>query len=221
MKTKLAFSLPTIILGILIAIAPISFAPVCGPMEMPMDGGASTMKMDKEGSMKDMKNMESGDKKDMGAKDMDTEKMNHDDMKNMESGDMKQDEMGHGKDMEEGQTQALHVHTHKGGPKWMKCHWTGEASKGIGTVIALLGVLVFFGDPRMRAGLNLAVVLVSALELAIVHFLIGMCMNPSMHCNTLTKPTLTLLSVLALILGAVFAYLDLRRPVTTEGKLAQ
>lgn len=222
MKTKLAFSLPIIILGILIAIAPMSFTPVCGPMDMPMHGDSSTMKMGKDDSMKDMDhdkmNMDS-DKKDMDhdKKDMDSDKMNMDSDKM----DMK--------DMDKGETQALQiaapttVKAH-GGHKWMKCHWTAQASLGIGIVIALLGVLIFFGDPRMRIGLNLAVVLNSALELAIVHFLIGMCGNPEMHCNALTKPTLSLLSVLTLILGAVFAYLDFRRPVAvsaaTEDKLA-
>ncbi|EEZ91906.1 hypothetical protein HMPREF0578_1151 [Mobiluncus mulieris 28-1] len=243
MKTKLAFSLPIIILGILIAIAPMSFTPVCGPMDMPMHGDSSTMKMGKDDSMKDMDhdkmNMDS-DKKDMDhdkmnmdsdKKDMDHDKMNMDhDKMNMDSDkkDMNHDKMDM-KDTDKGETQALQiaapttVKAH-GGHKWMKCHWTAQASLGIGIVIALLGVLIFFGDPRMRIGLNLAVVLNSALELAIVHFLIGMCGNPEMHCNALTKPTLSLLSVLTLILGAVFAYLDFRRPVAvsaaTEDKLA-
>lgn len=212
MKTKLVFSLPIIILGILIAIAPISFAPTCGPMEdMPM-GDSSTMKdMDMKDMDHDKMDMDS-DKKDMDMKDMDHDKMDHDKM------DMK--------DMDKGETQALQitaptiVKAH-GGSKWMKCHWTGRASLGIGIVIALLGVAIFFADPRMRAGLNLAVVLNSALELAIVYLLIGMCGHPEMHCNTVTKPTLTLLSILTLILGAVFCYLDLRRPVApkaVEGK---
>ena len=227
MKTKLAFSLPIIILGILIAIAPMSFTPVCGPMDMPMHGDSSTMKMGKDDSMKDMDhdkmNMDS-DKKDHDKMDMDHDKMNMDsDKKDMDSDKMDM------KDTDKGETQALQiaapttVKAH-GGHKWMKCHWTAQASLGIGIVIALLGVLIFFGDPRMRIGLNLAVVLNSALELAIVHFLIGMCGNPEMHCNALTKPTLSLLSVLTLILGAVFAYLDFRRPVAvsaaTEDKLA-
>ena len=227
MKTKLAFSLPIIILGILIAIAPMSFTPVCGPMDMPMHGDSSTMKMGKDDSMKDMDHNKmdmDSDKKDHDKMDMDHDKMDmdHDKM------DMDHDKMDM-KDTDKGETQALQiaapttVKAH-GGHKWMKCHWTAQASLGIGIVIALLGVLIFFGDPRMRIGLNLAVVLNSALELAIVHFLIGMCGNPEMHCNTLTKPTLSLLSVLTLILGAVFAYLDFRRPVAvsaaTEDKLA-
>ena len=220
MKTKLAFSLPIIILGILIAIAPMSFTPVCGPMDMPMHGDSSTMKMGKDDSMKDM---------DHNKMDMDSDKKDHDKMDmDHDKMDMDHDKMDM-KDTDKGETQALQiaapttVKAH-GGHKWMKCHWTAQASLGIGIVIALLGVLIFFGDPRMRIGLNLAVVLNSALELAIVHFLIGMCGNPEMHCNTLTKPTLSLLSVLTLILGAVFAYLDFRRPVAvsaaTEDKLA-
>ncbi|NMX02476.1 DUF4418 family protein [Mobiluncus mulieris] len=236
MKTKLAFSLPIIILGILIAIAPMSFTPVCGPMDMPMHGDSSTMKMGKDDSMKDMDHNKmdmDSDKKDMdhNKMDMDSDKkdMDHNKM-DMDSDkkDMDRDKMDM-KDTDKGETQALQiaapttVKAH-GGHKWMKCHWTAQASLGIGIVIALLGVLIFFGDPRMRIGLNLAVVLNSALELAIVHFLIGMCGNPEMHCNALTKPTLSLLSVLTLILGAVFAYLDFRRPVAvsaaTEDKLA-
>ncbi|WP_279057517.1 DUF4418 family protein [Mobiluncus mulieris] len=227
MKTKLAFSLPIIILGILIAIAPMSFTPVCGPMDMPMHGDSSTMKMGKDDSMKDMDHDKMDMDHDKMNMDSDKKDMDHDKM-NMDSDKKDHDKMDM-KDMDKGETQALQiaapttVKAH-GGHKWMKCHWTAQASLGIGIVIALLGVLIFFGDPRMRIGLNLAVVLNSALELAIVHFLIGMCGNPEMHCNALTKPTLSLLSVLTLILGAVFAYLDFRRPVAvsaaTEDKLA-
>lgn len=126
MKNKLFASIPSIILGILIAIAPLTFAKVC----------------QSEGGMH------------------------------------------------------------------MACYYTGRAALGIGLVIAVLGIVALFVKENVRIGLSIAVIVNSLLMIAVPTFLIGVCKSPMMHCASVTRPTLIVLSVLALVFAAISVYLD-------------
>lgn len=126
MKNKLFASIPSIILGILIAIAPLTFAKVC----------------QSEGGMH------------------------------------------------------------------MACYYTGRAALGIGLVIAVLGIVALFVKENVRIGLSIAVIVNSLLMIAVPTFLIGVCKSPMMHCASATRPTLIVLSVLALVFAAISVYLD-------------
>lgn len=126
MKNKLFASIPSIILGILIAIAPLTFAKVC----------------QSEGGMH------------------------------------------------------------------MACYYTGRAALGIGIVIAVLGIVALFVKENVRIGLSIAVIVNSLLMIAVPTFLIGVCKSPMMHCASVTRPTLIVLSVLALVFAAISVYLD-------------
>ncbi|WIK63894.1 DUF4418 family protein [Gleimia hominis] len=92
----------------------------------------------------------------------------------------------------------------------MACHWTAQASLGIGVVIALMGAFALMSPPAMRAGISIGVVLTSALEFAVVTVLIGVCDDPMMHCHSVMKPTLIVVSVLALLCGGIAFALDQR-----------
>lgn len=126
MKNKLFASIPSIILGILIAIAPLTFAKVC----------------QSEGGMH------------------------------------------------------------------MACYYTGRTALGIGLVIAVLGIVALFVKENVRIGLSIAVIVNSLLMIAVPTFLIGVCKSPMMHCASVTRPTLIVLSVLALVFAAISVYLD-------------
>lgn len=126
MKNKLFASIPSIILGILIAIAPLTFAKVC----------------QSEGGMH------------------------------------------------------------------MACYYTGRAALGIGLVIAVLGIVALFVKENVRIGLSIAVIVNSLLMIAVPTFLIGVCKSSMMHCASVTRPTLIVLSVLALVFAAISLYLD-------------
>ncbi|EIK82430.1 DUF4418 family protein [Gardnerella sp. KA00603] len=126
MKNKLFASIPSIILGILIAIAPLTFAKVC----------------QSEGGMH------------------------------------------------------------------MACYYTGRAALGIGLVIAVLGIVALFVKENVRIGLSIAVIVNSLLMIAVPTFLIGVCKSPMMHCASVTRPTLIVLSVLSLVFAAISVYLD-------------
>lgn len=90
----------------------------------------------------------------------------------------------------------------------MACYYTGRAALGIGIVIAVLGIVAFFVKENVRIGLSIAVIVNSLLMIAVPTFLIGVCKSPMMHCASVTRPTLIVLSVLALVFAAISVYLD-------------
>ena len=94
----------------------------------------------------------------------------------------------------------------------MACHYTAQAELGIGVVIALLGIIALFCSPKIRTGLNIAVALNALLSLAVPTVLIGVCKGAMMHCHMVTRPTLIVIGILALLFAVVAVYLD-SRPV--------
>ena len=90
----------------------------------------------------------------------------------------------------------------------MACHYTAQAELGIGVVIALLGIIALFCSPKIRTGLNIAVALNALLSLAVPTVLIGVCKGAMMHCHMVTRPTLIVIGILALLFAVVAIYLD-------------
>lgn len=90
----------------------------------------------------------------------------------------------------------------------MACYYTGRAALGIGLVIAVFGIVALFVKENVRIGLSIAVIVNSLLMIAVPTFLIGVCKSPMMHCASVTRPTLIVLSVLALVFAAISVYLD-------------
>ncbi|MFP1702807.1 DUF4418 family protein [Gardnerella vaginalis] len=90
----------------------------------------------------------------------------------------------------------------------MACYYTSRVAIGIGVVIAILGIIALFVKEHVRAGLNIAVIANSLFMIATTTFLIGVCKSPMMHCASVMRPTLIVLSVLALVFASVSVYLD-------------
>ncbi|RIY19727.1 hypothetical protein CJI54_01025 [Bifidobacteriaceae bacterium NR026] len=90
----------------------------------------------------------------------------------------------------------------------MACYYTSRVAIGIGVVIAILGIIALFVKEHVRAGLNIAVIVNSLFMIATTTFLIGVCKSPMMHCASVMRPTLIVLSVLALVFASVSVYLD-------------
>lgn len=94
---------------------------------------------------------------------------------------------------------------------WMKCHWSGQATIGIGVVIAVLAVAyLLIASPSVRAGLSLAVTPIGLLNIAILNGLIGLCGHAEMQCRAVTQPAVTILSAAVILLGAANAAWILR-----------
>ena len=63
-------------------------------------------------------------------------------------------------------------------------------------------------SPKIRTGLNIAVALNALLSLAVPTVLIGVCKGAMMHCHMVTRPTLIVIGILALLFAVVAIYLD-------------
>jgi len=79
----------------------------------------------------------------------------------------------------------------------MKCFYTAQAELGIGGLIAVIGIALFFPSNRnIRAGLNIALIPAGILTALIPTALIGVCGGAHMPCHKLTLPALVLLGAL-------------------------
>lgn len=95
--------------------------------------------------------------------------------------------------------------------KVMKCHWTARAELFLGISTALLALLRFCGNSKyLRLGLDAGIIANAAGIILFPTLLIGVCGMPSMHCHSVTQPTLIVLGILLLAVSAVDTVLSLR-----------
>lgn len=95
--------------------------------------------------------------------------------------------------------------------KVMKCHWTARAELFLGISTALLALLRFCGKSKqLRLGLDAGIIANAAGVILFPTLLIGVCGMPSMHCHSVTQPTLIVLGVLLLAVTALDIALSLR-----------
>jgi len=87
--------------------------------------------------------------------------------------------------------------------KPMKCHWMGEEVRLLGAIITLSGVLMAF-FARFAQGLALSTVMMGVCQICLAWFVVGTCATPSMPCNVYTKPTITILSTLLIIVSSIY-----------------
>lgn len=102
------------------------------------------------------------------------------------------------------------------GPKddgsWMNCHWAEQAVFGIGIALTVMSVLVLiFGGSRTGAGASLAAVPAAAIAAFTPAGLINLCMMTNMHCHSVTRPAVIVLSVLIAVTAAVNAAVIFRK----------
>lgn len=75
--------------------------------------------------------------------------------------------------------------------KWMNCHWSGQVTIGIGVVIGVIAlVYLALPDRQLRAGLSLALIPVSVLDIAVLNGVIGLCGRAEMQCRAVTRPAM-------------------------------
>lgn len=89
----------------------------------------------------------------------------------------------------------------------MKCHWSGIAEIGAAVPVGLAGIFLFT-NKRKETGRSMSVMGLAGGALAILFptLLIGTCMDASMPCNALMKPSLILLGTLAIAASVVLFF---------------
>ena len=99
-----------------------------------------------------------------------------------------------------------HVCFPKADGSFMKCHWTGEAVRMLGGLIAALGV-IFSVCKRSRIGLAFSNIGLGICLILLMTVVIGTCKNAAMPCNVWTKPVIMLLAIVLIAVNAVYLFL--------------
>ncbi|MDR0376399.1 MAG: DUF4418 family protein [Spirochaetaceae bacterium] len=87
---------------------------------------------------------------------------------------------------------------------FMRCHWSAQAELGVGSLIAVLGLVsFFFASSKIRMGLSIGIFLAALLVLLIPHGLIGGCAMHTMACRKVAFPSITVIGILLLIGAAL------------------
>lgn len=104
------------------------------------------------------------------------------------------------------------AHVCEAGEKVMKCHWTGRIELFLGISVAVLGLLkLISADAKYQLGLN-AGILLNALGVIITPtLLIGVCGMKSMHCASVSKPTLIVFGILILVITLIQSLIEWKK----------
>ena len=88
---------------------------------------------------------------------------------------------------------------------FMKCHWMGNMTMGIGAVILVLAIiLIVVKDSKISLGLSISNIAIGILEILNAHVLIGGCMKADMACRAKTIPLCTLLSGILVLVNIYY-----------------
>ena len=104
------------------------------------------------------------------------------------------------------------AHVCEVGEKVMRCHWTGRIELFLGISVAVLALLkLISSDSKYQFGLN-AGILVNALGVILTPtLLIGVCGMKSMHCASVSKPTLIVFGILILVTTIVQSFITWKK----------
>lgn len=84
------------------------------------------------------------------------------------------------------------------------CQWASRAVIGAGVVVFILAVVrIFETDEGERRGLSLSCSLIGFLIAFIPGFIIGLCVDSTMHCNEVMRPFVMCAGIAIGIIGAV------------------
>lgn len=96
------------------------------------------------------------------------------------------------------------------GPKddgsWMTCHWAEQAVFGMGIVLTLISVVVLVSGKKPAAlGASLAAVPAACGVIFVPGVLINLCMMTNMHCHTVMRPAVIVISALTAVTACINA----------------
>ena len=86
----------------------------------------------------------------------------------------------------------------------MKCFYAAKTELAVGIAVSILGiVLVFVKNNAAQIATSIALALDGIITILIPTVLIGVCKSAHMHCNAVTKPALTILGALVIVLSVI------------------
>ena len=88
---------------------------------------------------------------------------------------------------------------------FMKCHWMGNMTMGIGAVILVLALIfIMVKDSKISLGLSISNIAIGILEILNDHAPIGGCKKADMACRAQTIPFCTLLSGILVLVNIYY-----------------
>lgn len=104
------------------------------------------------------------------------------------------------------------AHVCETGEKVMKCHWTGRIELFLGISVAVLGLLkLISADAKYQLGLNAGILLNALGVILTPTLLIGVCGMKSMHCASVSKPTLIVFGILILVITLIQSLIEWKK----------
>ena len=82
---------------------------------------------------------------------------------------------------------------------WMACHWAEQAVFACGIALAVMSLLRFFVDLRMKKGIALAMIPAAAIAALIPNLFIRLCMMQTMQCHAKMRPAVIICCVLIVL----------------------
>lgn len=90
--------------------------------------------------------------------------------------------------------------------KFMKCHWMGNMTMGIGAVVIVLAIIfIIVKDVKIATGIAIGNIAIGILEILNANYLIGGCMMAQMPCRAKTVPMVTILAGILVLVNIYYS----------------
>lgn len=97
----------------------------------------------------------------------------------------------------------FHACPAKADGSWMVCHWAERVVTALGAVFVILSAARFFFESKVKAGLSLSFIPLSIVTALVPGVIVNLCMMKDMHCHTVLRPGVIVLSILICALSVV------------------
>ncbi len=92
---------------------------------------------------------------------------------------------------------------------WMSCHWAEQAVAGIGAALSVTAVInLILKKQSTKNGLVTAMIPTALLAALTPNVLIKLCMMKDMQCHTHMRPAVIVISLLIVIVSAVYVLIN-------------
>lgn len=101
---------------------------------------------------------------------------------------------------------------------FMNCHWAEQAVFGAGIALCCISAVVLVtGRSRVSVGAALSAIPAAAAAALTPDILIPLCMMPTMHCHTVMRPAVMIVSALIAVTAAVHCVIVLKSKTEAGG----
>ncbi|WP_407427552.1 DUF4418 family protein [Treponema sp.] len=98
---------------------------------------------------------------------------------------------------------AFHACSPKPDGSWMVCHWAERVITALGIVFTVLSASRFFFEPETKSGISLSILTLSVVTAFIPGIIVNLCLMKEMHCHTVMRPAVIVISILIALISLV------------------